>query len=53
MGAVYYKKPNGEVFKFERGRMKESSCEAKYTLCDISGKEIKKVEKKESKKEKK
>ena len=42
---VYYKKPNGEVFKYQAGRMKKSSCDSKYTLCDIGGKATK-VEKK-------
>lgn len=41
MPDTYYKKPNGEIFKFERGRMKKSSCELKYTKCDKNGKEIK------------
>ena len=54
MSNVFYKKPNGEVFRFELGRMKKSSCDAKYVLCDASGKEVKKespkkVEKKEKK----
>jgi len=41
MSDTYYKKPNGEVFRYEAGRMKKDSCEAKYTLCDSKGKEIK------------
>ena len=45
MADVFYKKPNGEVFKYEPGRMKKSSCDSKYTLCDAKGKEVK-VEKK-------
>ena len=45
MAEVYYKKPNGEVFKYQAGRMKKSSCDSKYTLCDIGGKAVK-VEKK-------
>jgi len=45
MAEVYYKKPNGEVFKYQAGRMKKSSCDSKYTLCDANGKEVK-VEKK-------
>ena len=49
----YFKKPNGEVFPYQAGRMKRSSCEAKYTLCDSNGKEIKKEVKKETKKTKK
>ena len=49
----YFKKPNGEVFPFQAGRHKRSSCEKKYILCDINGKEIKKEVKKETKKSKK
>ena len=49
----FFKKPNGEVFPYQAGRMKRSSCEEKYTLCDINGKEIKKEVKKEVKKESK
>ena len=53
MADVFYKKPSGEVFKYQAGRMKKSSCDEKYTLCDIKGKEIKKAVKKETKKAKK
>tara|TARA_Y100001963_G_C6518656_1_gene325567 strand:- start:308 stop:466 length:159 start_codon:yes stop_codon:yes gene_type:complete len=49
----YFKKPNGEVFPYQPGRMKRSSCEEKYTLCDKEGNEIKKEVKKEVKKSKK
>ena len=49
MADVYYKKPNGEVFRYAPGRMKKSSCDSKYTLCDIKGKVIKKEEKKAEK----
>ena len=45
MAEVYYKKPNGEIFKYQAGRMKKSSCDENYTLCDANGKEVK-VEKK-------
>tara|TARA_Y100000310_G_C20548102_1_gene746629 strand:+ start:330 stop:500 length:171 start_codon:yes stop_codon:yes gene_type:complete len=38
---TFYKKPNGEYFRFEPGRMKKSSCDKKYVLCDFQGKEIK------------
>ena len=41
MADVYYKKPNGEVFKYQAGRMKKSSCDEKYTLCDLNGKAVK------------
>ena len=41
MAEVYYKKPNGEIFKYQAGRMKKASCDSKYTLCDAIGKEIK------------
>ena len=52
MANVFYKKPNGEVFKFEAGRMKKSSCDSKYTPCDAAGKELaKKTSKKSSAKE--
>lgn len=53
MSDVFYKKPNGDVFKFQLGRMKKESCDKKFVLCDSNGKEIKKVEKKEVKKPKK
>ena len=49
MADVFYKKPNGEVFKYEAGRMKKSSCDSKYTLCSANGKEIKKETKKAKK----
>ena len=49
MADVFYKKPSGEVFKYQAGRMKKSSCDEKYTLCDINGKEIKKETKKAKK----
>ena len=45
MADVYFKKPNGEVVRYEAGRMKLSSCEAKYIKCDAGGKEIKEVKK--------
>ena len=49
--AIFYKKNDGEVFKFEVGKMKKSSCDAKFVLCDASGKEIvKEAPKKSSKK---
>ena len=51
MADVYFKKPNGEVVRYEAGRMKLSSCESKYIKCDANGKEIKVV--KENKKSKK
>ena len=50
--SIFYKKPNGEVFKFEAGKMKKSSCDAKFVLCDVSGKEIKKEAPKKSSKKK-
>ena len=40
MAEVYYKKPNGEVFKYQAGRMKKASCDEKYTLCDNKGKAV-------------
>ena len=46
MADVYYKKPNGEVFRYAPGRMKKSSCDSKYTLCDINGKAIQKAKEK-------
>ena len=46
MADVYYKKPNGEVIKYQAGRMKKSSCEIKYTLCDAGGKAVQKKKKK-------
>jgi len=49
MADVYYKKPNGEVFRYEPGRMVKSSCDSKFTLCDAKGKAIKKEEKKAEK----
>ena len=45
MADIFYKKPNGEVIKYAPGRMKKSSCDEKYTLCEANGKELK-VEKK-------
>ena len=42
MADVYYKKPSGEVFKYQAGRMKKSSCDTKYTECDAKGKAIEK-----------
>ena len=45
MADVYFKKPNGEVVRYEAGRMKLSSCESKYIKCDVNGKEIKAVKK--------
>tara|TARA_Y100000310_G_scaffold228337_1_gene230657 strand:+ start:66 stop:221 length:156 start_codon:yes stop_codon:yes gene_type:complete len=42
MADVFYKKPSGEVFKYEAGRMKKSSCDSKYTECDAKGKAIEK-----------
>ena len=52
MENVFYRKPNGEYFRYEPGRMKKSSCDQKYVLCDVSGKESPKKEpKKSSKKE--
>jgi len=53
MADIYYKKPSGEVFKYQAGRMKKSSCDSKYELCDINGKVIKQETKKETKKAKK
>ena len=50
MADVYYKKPNGEVFKYQAGRMKKSSCDEKYTLCSIDGKEVKAEKKATTKK---
>ena len=50
MADVFYKKPNGEVFKYEAGRMKKASCDDKYTLCDLNGKEVKAEKKASSKK---
>ena len=50
MADVYYKKPNGEVFKFEPGRMQKHSCDEKYALCDKGGKAIKKEVAKKGKK---
>ena len=52
MSNVFYKKPNGEVFRFELGRMKKSSCDAKYVLCDASGKEVKQEAPKKASKKK-
>ena len=49
MADVYYKKPNGEVFKYAPGRMKKSSCDEKYKLCDAKGKAVKKETKKAKK----
>ena len=49
MADIYYKKPNGEVFLYQAGRMKKSSCDSKYTLCDSNGKEVKKETKKAKK----
>ena len=49
MADVYYKKPSGEVFKYQAGRMKKSSCDSKYDLCDINGKSVKKETKKAKK----
>ena len=49
MADVFYKKPSGEVFKYQAGRMKKSSCDEKYTLCDKGGKAIKKETKKAKK----
>ena len=46
MADVYYKKPSGVVFKYQAGRMRKSSCDEKYTLCDIGGKAIQKAKKK-------
>ena len=40
MAKIFYKKPNGEVLLYEPGRMKKSSCDKKYVLCDGSGKEL-------------
>jgi hypothetical protein len=42
MAEVYYKKPNGEIFKYQAGRMKKTSCDSKYTLCDSRGKPVEK-----------
>ena len=42
MADIYYKKPNGEVFRYEAGRMKKSSCDSKYTECDAKGKTVEK-----------
>jgi len=50
MADVYYKKPSGEVFKYQAGRMKKSSCDEKYTLCDLNGKEVKAEKKATAKK---
>ena len=50
MADVYYKKPSGEVFKYQAGRMKKSSCDEKYTLCDLNGKEVKAEKKASTKK---
>ena len=50
MAEVYYKKSNGEVFKYQAGRMKKSSCDEKYTLCDLNGKEAKVTKKASTKK---
>ena len=46
MADIYYKKPNGEVFRYEPGRMKKDSCDKKYTLCDKNGKAVQKPKKK-------
>tara|TARA_R100001230_G_C5502232_1_gene45823 strand:- start:142 stop:300 length:159 start_codon:yes stop_codon:yes gene_type:complete len=46
---IYYKKADGEIFKFERGKMKQSSCDAKFVKCDMNGNPIKE-DKKPSKK---
>ena len=50
MSDIYYKKPNGEVFRYEAGRMKKDSCDAKFTLCDKNGKAIAKAKKEVKKK---
>ena len=42
MADIYYKKRDGEVFKYQAGRMKKSSCDKKYTECDAKGKAIEK-----------
>ena len=47
MADIFYKKPNGEVIKYEPGRMKKSSCDSKYTECDAKGKAIEKKAPKE------
>jgi len=49
---TYYKKPDGEVFLFQAGKMKKSSCDRKFVLCDASGNEIKKEKPKKSSKKK-
>ena len=46
MAHIYYKKPNGEVFRYEPGRMVKSSCDSKFTLCDAKGKAIQKAKEK-------
>ena len=46
MADIYYKKPNGEVFRYEPGRMRKDSCDKKYTLCDKNGKAVQKPKKK-------
>ena len=46
---IYFKKPDGEIFKFMRGKMALKSCQSKFIECDKSGKEIKKVSKKKAK----
>ena len=50
MADVFYKKPSGEIFKYQAGRMKKTSCDEKYTLCDINGKEAKETKKATTKK---
>ena len=49
MADIFYKKPNGEVFKYEAGRMQKDSCDKKYTLCDAKGKAVVKTKKKAEK----
>ena len=49
MKDIYYKKADGEIFKYVAGRMKMASCDQKYTKCDKNGKALAK-KKKEPKK---
>ena len=50
MADIYYKKPNGEIFKYMQGKMVKASCDKKFVLCNADGKEIKEVIKKSKKK---
>ena len=48
---MFYRKPNGEYFKYEPGRMKKSSCDKKYVECDFQGKDLKPKPKAKAKKD--